>query len=90
MDEDCAKAGKMPVAAKTLMVPPVNSAARALNKIPEYHDLRKGLPTKNLQESSVLWRSFTSDRAGDNIYNVDMVRIFRRGLQNHNVLTFEP
>src|SRR5439155_7823559 len=96
VDEDCAKEGEMPVAAKPLMVSAVNSAARALDKIPEHHHFRTGLPTEDLQESSVLRRGFTSDRAGDDIYNVDMVRIdaackIRMCLpSNHNDLAGTP
>ena len=64
----------MPVAAKALIVPTVTSAARALKKVPGCNDSRRERATDNLQESSVLWRGFTSDREGDDEYNMHMAK----------------
>ena len=72
----------MPVAAETLKVPEVKSAARPPKKTPGYNDFRAGPPT-DLQQSSVLWRGLTSDLAGDDKYNMNMVRIFRAVLLEH-------
>ena len=74
----------MPVAAETLMVPEVKSAARPLKKTPGYNDSRAA-QSADLLESSVLWRGFTSDLTGDDEYNMNLVRIFRRAPQNHPV-----
>ena len=64
----------MPVAAKALIVPTVTSAARAFKKVPGCNDSRREQTTDNLQESSVLWRGFTSDREGDDEYNMHMAK----------------
>ena len=72
----------MPVAAEAPIVPEVKSAARPLKNTPGYNDFRAGPPT-DLQQSSVLWRGFISVLAGDDEYNMNMVRIFRAVLLEH-------